>query len=63
MVLFHIERRKSWRMLQSRAGINNNDYLAQKILLRKLEDNELNRNDLIQKGAELINELVINSSD
>lgn len=33
MVLFCIERRKAWRQLQSRAGILNNDYLAQKEIL------------------------------
>ncbi|MFT5468676.1 MAG: pyruvate-ferredoxin/flavodoxin oxidoreductase [Verrucomicrobiales bacterium] len=33
MVLFAVERRKCWRMLQSRAGIVNLDYLAQKNLL------------------------------
>ena len=30
MVLFAVERRKAWRMLQSKAGIVNKDYLAQK---------------------------------
>lgn len=30
MVLFAVERRKAWRMLQSKAGITNKDYLAQR---------------------------------
>jgi pyruvate-ferredoxin/flavodoxin oxidoreductase len=30
MILFAVERRKAWRMLQSKAGIINKDYLAQK---------------------------------
>ncbi len=30
MVLFAVERRKAWRMLQSKAGIVNKDYFAQK---------------------------------
>jgi pyruvate-ferredoxin/flavodoxin oxidoreductase len=30
MVLFAVERRKAWRMLQSKAGITNRDYAAQK---------------------------------
>jgi pyruvate-ferredoxin/flavodoxin oxidoreductase len=30
LVLFCVERRKAWRMLQSKAGIVNKDYLAQK---------------------------------
>ena len=33
MVLFAVERRKAWRMLQSKAGIVNKDYLAQKEML------------------------------
>jgi pyruvate-ferredoxin/flavodoxin oxidoreductase len=35
MVLFAVERRKAWRMLQSKAGIINKDYLAQKEALAK----------------------------
>ncbi len=37
MVLFAVERRKAWRMLQSKAGLVNKDYLAQKELLAKLD--------------------------
>ena len=46
MVLFAVERRKAWRMLQSRAGIVNKDYLAQKSLLRKVDAVELPLADL-----------------
>ncbi len=56
MVLFHVERRKSWRMLQSRAGISNQDYRAQKIVLGMLLKGELSRNDLLEKGGELIHQ-------
>ena len=41
MVLFAVERRKAWRMLQSKAGVVNKDYLAQKALLAKLDKGEL----------------------
>jgi pyruvate-ferredoxin/flavodoxin oxidoreductase len=58
MVLFHVERRKSWRMLQSRAGIENEDYAAQKVLLKKLTDDELTRDELLNRGKELINEQI-----
>ena len=37
MVLFCIERRKAWRMLQSKAGVINQDYLAQKEMLKDLD--------------------------
>ena len=36
MVLFCVERRKAWRMLQSRAGVQNLDYSAQKAVLAAL---------------------------
>ena len=41
MVLFAVERRKAWRMLQSKAGVVNKDYLAQKALLAKLDKGEI----------------------
>jgi pyruvate-ferredoxin/flavodoxin oxidoreductase len=41
MVLFGVERRKAWRMLQSKAGIVNKDYLAQRALLAKLDQGTL----------------------
>ncbi|RMF67524.1 MAG: oxidoreductase, partial [Calditrichaeota bacterium] len=41
MVIFCVERRKAWRILQSRAGIVNEDYLAQKELLARLDSGEL----------------------
>ena len=56
MVLFAIERRKAWRMLQSKAGVENKDYLAQKALLAKVEKGELTRDDLIERGIELLSE-------
>jgi len=63
MVLFHIERRKAWRMMQSRAGIENEDYAAQKVLLKKLEDGEFTREDLLERGAELINEQIATAKE
>ena len=53
MVLFAVERRKAWRMLQSKAGIVNKDYLAQKSLLAKLEKGEISQADLQGKTREL----------
>ena len=37
MVLFAVERRKAWRMLQSKAGVVNEDYMAQKEALKALD--------------------------
>ena len=53
MVLFAVERRKAWRMLQSKAGVANKDYLAQKALLAKLDKGELQLADLQAKTREL----------
>ncbi|MCA0374113.1 MAG: 2-oxoacid:acceptor oxidoreductase family protein [Gemmatimonadetes bacterium] len=41
MVLFAVERRKAWRMLQSKAGIVNKDYLAQRAFLAKIDSGAL----------------------
>ena len=53
MVLFAVERRKAWRMLQSKAGLVNKDYLAQKALLAKLDKGELRLDELQAKTREL----------
>ena len=53
MVLFAVERRKAWRMLQSKAGIVNRDYQAQRSLLKKLDAGTLPLADLKAKTREL----------
>jgi len=53
MVLFCVERRRSWRMLQSRAGIVNPDYVAQRALLARLAAGEISEADLRERGMEL----------
>ena len=53
MVLFAVERRKAWRMLQSKAGMVNKDYLAQKALLKKLASGALPLADLKARTREL----------
>jgi len=56
MVLFNIERRKPWRLLQSHAGQVNKDYIAQKALLAKVEKGEISIADLKSKGRQLLEE-------
>jgi pyruvate-ferredoxin/flavodoxin oxidoreductase len=51
--LFAVERRKAWRMLQSKAGVVNKDYLAQKSLLAKLDKGELSLADVQSRPREL----------
>jgi pyruvate-ferredoxin/flavodoxin oxidoreductase len=53
MVLFAVERRKSWRMLQSRAGVVNKDYLAQKAILTRLDKGELTLDEARQQTRAL----------
>ncbi len=53
MVLFAVERRKAWRMLQSKAGVANKDYLAQKSFLAKLDQGEISLADAKAKAREL----------
>ncbi|MCH9002400.1 MAG: 2-oxoacid:acceptor oxidoreductase family protein, partial [Planctomycetes bacterium] len=53
MVLFCVERRKSWRMLQSKAGVENLDYRAQKSLLKKVDAGEIDMQDFLARTGEL----------
>lgn len=52
-VLFCVERRKAWRMLQSKAGQRNKDYQAQKALLAKHDQGEITLEDLRSRVGEL----------
>ncbi|MDO8544512.1 MAG: 2-oxoacid:acceptor oxidoreductase family protein, partial [Opitutaceae bacterium] len=54
MVLFAVERRKAWRMLQSKAGIVSKDYLAQKALLAKIDKAEVPLAEAKSRIRELI---------
>ncbi len=54
MVLFAVERRKAWRMLQSKAGIVSRDYLAQKALLARIDRGEIPLADARSRAHELI---------
>ena len=56
MVLFNVERRKAWRLLQSRAGVVNKDYQAQKALLAKVDKGDISIADLKAKGRALLTE-------
>ena len=51
MVLFCVERRRAWRMLQSRAGVENEDYRAQRALLKSVAANELDRAAFLAEPA------------
>jgi len=53
LVLFCIERRKAWRMLQSKAGISNVDYRAQRALLARMDAGTLERAEVLRDGRAL----------
>jgi len=54
MVLFAVERRKAWRMLQGKAGLANRDYLAQKAFLAKVDKGEIPVADAKARVRELL---------
>ncbi|GAB5560635.1 MAG: hypothetical protein SynsKO_22820 [Synoicihabitans sp.] len=56
MVLFNIERRKAWRMLQSHSGIVNKDYETQKVLLANVDKGDISIEDLKAQGRALLRE-------
>jgi pyruvate-ferredoxin/flavodoxin oxidoreductase len=56
LVMFCVERRKAWRMLQSKAGIVNREYLAQKAILADLAAGKVSQEELFTRGHELVRE-------
>ncbi len=58
LVLFCVERRKAWRMLQSKAGIVNKEYQAQRSILADFDAGKLTQDELFARGEELLKERV-----
>jgi pyruvate-ferredoxin/flavodoxin oxidoreductase len=58
LVMFCVERRKAWRMLQSKAGIQNKEYAAQRDLLAEVDAGKLPLEELLTCGHELLKERV-----
>ena len=56
LVMFCTERRKAWRMLQSKAGVVNKEYAAQRELLADVDAGKVSVAELITRGHELIKE-------
>jgi pyruvate-ferredoxin/flavodoxin oxidoreductase len=53
LVLFCVERRKAWRMLQSKAAIENREYKAQRAILADVDAGRLTKEELFA-GAEAL---------
>ncbi|HUV70621.1 MAG TPA: 2-oxoacid:acceptor oxidoreductase family protein [Terracidiphilus sp.] len=58
LVMFCVERRKAWRMLQSKAGIVNKEYQAQKAILADVDAGKLPVEELFARGHELVRERI-----
>ena len=56
LVLFCVERRKAWRMLQSKAGIENREYQAQRSILADVDAGRIWKEDLFARGEQLLKE-------
>ena len=56
LVMFCVERRKSWRMLQSKAGIKNREYEAQKAILAEVDSGKINKDEFFAHAHEILAE-------
>ena len=54
LVLLCVERRKAWRLLQSKAGIDNKDYRAQRALLARVDKGEVSRDEVLRNATALL---------
>jgi pyruvate-ferredoxin/flavodoxin oxidoreductase len=56
LVMFCVERRKAWRMLQSKAGIQNKEYAAQRAILAEVDSGKLPLDEFLAHAHEILNE-------
>ena len=56
LVMFCVERRKAWRMLQSKAGIVNKEYAAQKAILADVDAGKVSKEEFFAHAHELLAE-------
>ena len=56
LVLFCVERRKAWRMLQSKAGIENREYKAQRSLLADVDSGKISKEDFLAHADLMLKE-------
>jgi pyruvate-ferredoxin/flavodoxin oxidoreductase len=62
LVLFCVERRKAWRMLQSKAGILNRDYQAQRAILAEVDAGTITKDDLFGNAEALMKARMTNQA-
>ena len=56
LVMFCVERRKAWRMLQSKAGIVNREYQAQKAILADVDAGKIAKDEFFAHAHEMVAE-------
>jgi pyruvate-ferredoxin/flavodoxin oxidoreductase len=56
LVLFCVERRKAWRLIQSKAGIENREYKAQRALLAEVDAGRISKGDFFAHAERLLKE-------
>jgi pyruvate-ferredoxin/flavodoxin oxidoreductase len=61
LVLFCVERRKAWRMLQSKAGIENKEYKAQRSILADVDSGKVSKKELFTRGEQLLRERLLDT--
>jgi pyruvate-ferredoxin/flavodoxin oxidoreductase len=54
LVLFCVERRKAWRMLQSKAGVENREYKAQRTILAEVDAGKTAKADLFANAEAMM---------
>ena len=59
LVLFCVERRKAWRLLQSKAGIENKEYGAQRSLLVDVDAGSISKEEFFARAEELFEERLL----
>ena len=61
LVMFCVERRKAWRMLQSKAGIKNREYEAQKAILADVDAGKISKAEFFAHAHEMMAEKLGNA--
>ena len=59
LVLFCIERRKAWRLLQSKIGIQNAEYAAQREILADVDSATISKDDFLARADQILEERLL----
>ncbi len=59
LVLFCIERRKAWRLLQSKIGIENPEYAAQREILADVDAGTISKEDFLARADQILEERLL----